>query len=48
MLWTIATILLVFWMIGLATHVMGDFIHILFLLAVAAVLMRIIRGGKAA
>ncbi len=45
MLWTIALILLVLWALGLVTsHTIGGFIHILLVLAIIAVLIRIIQG----
>jgi uncharacterized protein DUF5670 len=45
MLWTIFVILLILWLLGIATaHTVGGFIHILLLLAIAAVLIRIIQG----
>jgi hypothetical protein len=45
MLWTIFVILLVMWLLGLATsYTLGGFIHILLVLAIAAVLIRIIQG----
>ena len=47
MLWTIAVILLVLWGLGLVTsYTMGGFIHILVILAVVAVLVRVIQGRK--
>ena len=47
MLWTIAVILLVLWGLGLVTsYTMGGFIHILVVLAVVAVLVRIIKGRR--
>jgi hypothetical protein len=45
MLWTIFAILLILWLLGLVTaHTLGGFIHILLLLAIVAVLIRIIQG----
>jgi len=44
MLWTIATILIVLWLLGFTTHLLGSFIHILLVLAVIAVLIRVIQG----
>jgi hypothetical protein len=45
MLWTIAVILLVLWALGMATsYTVGGFIHILLVLAVIAVLIRLIQG----
>jgi hypothetical protein len=45
MLWTIFVILMILWLLGIATaHTLGGFIHILLLLAIASVLIRIIQG----
>ena len=45
MLYTIAVILLVMWLLGLVTSTtMGGFIHILIVIAVVMVLVRIISG----
>ena len=45
MLWTIAIILLVLWLLGMvSSYTMGGFIHILIVLAVIAVLVRLIQG----
>lgn len=45
MLWTIAVILLILWLLGLVTsYTLGGFIHILLILAIIAVLVRIIQG----
>lgn len=45
MLWTIAVVLLILWMLGMvSSYTMGGFIHILLLLAVVAVLVRLIQG----
>jgi hypothetical protein len=47
MLWTIAVILLVLWVLGLVTsHVMGGFIHLLLVIAIVVVLVRIIQGRR--
>lgn len=47
MLWTVAVLLTVLWALGLVTaHTMGGFIHILVILAVVAVLVRIVRGRR--
>ena len=48
MLWTIAVVLLVLWGLGFATsYTMGGFIHILLILAVVAVVIRLIQGRRA-
>lgn len=45
MLLTIAAILIVLWLLGLLTSfTLGGFIHILLVLAIIAVLVRIIQG----
>lgn len=49
MLYTIAVILVVLWLLGLVTsYTMGGFIHILLAIAIIAVLFRIISGRKLA
>jgi len=45
MLWTIAVILLVLWLLGMvSSYTLGGFIHILLVLAIIVVLIRIIQG----
>ena len=45
MLWTIAVLLLILWLLGIITaYTLGGFIHILLVLAVIAMLVRIIQG----
>ena len=45
MLWTIAVLLLVLWLLGMvSSYTLGGFIHILLILAVVAILIRIIQG----
>jgi len=47
MLWTIAVILVVLWLLGLITsYTMGGFIHILLVLAIIVILYNIISGRK--
>jgi len=47
MLWTIAVILIVLWLLGLVTgYTMGNFIHILLVIAIVVVLVRIIQGRR--
>ena len=47
MLFTIAAVLLILWLLGLITsYTLGGFIHILLVIAVVVVLVRIIRGQK--
>jgi hypothetical protein len=45
MLWTICVVLLVLWILGVATsYTLGGFIHVLLILAIVAVLIRVIQG----
>ena len=45
MLWTIFVILLVLWLLGLATsYTLGGFIHILLVVAIVVILVRVIQG----
>ncbi|HUC29059.1 MAG TPA: lmo0937 family membrane protein [Candidatus Acidoferrum sp.] len=45
MLWTIAVLLLILWMLGMvSSYTLGGFIHILLVLAIVAVLIRLIQG----
>jgi hypothetical protein len=45
MLWTIAVILLIMWLLGMVTaYTLGGFIHLLLVLAVITVLIRVIQG----
>lgn len=47
MLYTIAVVLLILWLLGLVTATtMGGFIHILLVIALIAVLLRIISGRR--
>ena len=47
MLWTIAVVLLVMWVLGLVTsYTMGGFIHILLVAAVVIVLVNLISGRR--
>jgi hypothetical protein len=47
MLWTIAIVLLLLWAVGLMTsYTVGGLIHLLLLLAVAAILIRVIQGRR--
>jgi len=47
MLWTIAVVLLILWLLGfVSSYTMGGFIHILLVLAIVVVLIRVIQGRK--
>jgi hypothetical protein len=47
MLYTIAVILIILWLLGFVTGTAGGLIHILLVLAVIAILLRVISGRKA-
>ncbi|MGC9977224.1 MAG: lmo0937 family membrane protein [Syntrophales bacterium] len=47
MLWMIAVILIVLWLLGLVSgYTMGNFIHILLVIAIVIVLVRVIQGRR--
>ncbi|MDP1990375.1 MAG: lmo0937 family membrane protein [Syntrophales bacterium] len=47
MLWTIAVVMIILWMLGLVTgYTMGNFIHILLVIAIIVVLVRVIQGRR--
>ncbi|WP_293781296.1 lmo0937 family membrane protein [uncultured Oxalicibacterium sp.] len=47
MLYTIAVVLLILWLLGLvSSYTIGGFIHILLVIAIVLVLLRIISGRK--
>jgi len=47
MLWTIAMILIVLWVLGLvSSYTMGGLIHILLVIAIIVVLLNIIQGRR--
>ncbi len=47
MLWTIAVILIVLWVLGLvSSYTMGGFIHILLVLALVVVVISVIQGRR--
>jgi hypothetical protein len=47
MLWTIAVILVVMWMLGLVVHIGGGLIHLLLVVAVVVVLINLLTGRRA-
>jgi hypothetical protein len=47
MLYTIAVILIILWLLGFATsYTLGGFIHILLVIAIIVVLVRVIQGRR--
>jgi len=48
MLWTIAVVLVVLWLLGLvSSYTMGGFIHILLVVAVIVIAINLIQGRRA-
>ena len=48
MLYTVAVVLLILWVLGLvSSYTLGGFIHILLILAVVVILVNVISGRKA-
>lgn len=47
MLWTIAVILIILWLLGMvSSYTLSGFIHILLVIALIVVLVRVIQGRK--
>jgi hypothetical protein len=47
MLWAIAVVLVILWLLGLVTgYTMGNFIHVLLVIAIIVVLVSVIGGRK--
>ena len=46
MLYTIAVVLIILWLLGMVTGTAGSLIHLLLILAIVAVLLRVISGRK--
>ena len=46
MLYTIALVLLVLWLLGLVTHIIGGFIHILLVIAVVVFVYQLIKAKR--
>jgi hypothetical protein len=48
MLWTIAVVLLILWLLGVVTsYTLGGLIHLLLVIAIIVVLFRVITGRRA-
>jgi hypothetical protein len=48
LLWTLAVILLILWLLGLVTsYTLGGFIHILLVIAIVVIIIRLIQGRRA-
>ena len=47
MLWTVLVILLILWLLGLVSHVGGNFIHILLIVALIVLIYNVVIGRRA-
>jgi hypothetical protein len=46
MLWTIAVILLVLWLLGFTMHVAGGLIHVLLVIALVVIVLQFLSGRR--
>lgn len=47
MLWTIAVILIILWLLGIvSSYTLGGFIHLLLVLAIIVIIIRVIQGRR--
>ncbi|MGA2260219.1 MAG: lmo0937 family membrane protein [Acidobacteriota bacterium] len=46
MLWTIAVILLVLWLLGFSMHVGGGLVHLLLVIAIVVIVFNFISGRR--
>jgi hypothetical protein len=47
LLWTVAVILIILWLLGLVTsYTLGGFVHILLVLAIIVILIRVFQGRR--
>ncbi|MEQ1585907.1 MAG: lmo0937 family membrane protein [Cyclobacteriaceae bacterium] len=47
LLYIIAVVLIIFWLLGFFVYSAGSIIHILLVIAIIAILVRVIKGDKA-
>jgi hypothetical protein len=45
-LWTIAVVLVVLWLLGFVLHIAGGLIHLLLIIALVIVVYNLIMGGR--
>jgi hypothetical protein len=46
MLWTIAVILLILWLLGFVVYPVGGLIHLLLVIALVVIIIRLVQGKK--
>ena len=47
MLWTIAVILVILWLLGFGFHVAGGLIHLLLVIALIVIVIQLVTGRRA-
>lgn len=47
-LWGVALVMIVLWLLGFAMHIGGGLIHLLLVVALITVVVRVFMGGRAA
>jgi hypothetical protein len=47
MLWTIAVILIILWLLGFGFHIAGGLIHLLLVIALVVIVVQLITGRRA-
>jgi len=48
MLWTIAAVLLILWLLGFSLHVAGGLIHVLLVVTLVALVIHLVTGRRIA
>jgi hypothetical protein len=46
MLWTILVVLLILWLLGFSLHVAGGLVHLLLVVAVVALVIKLVSGRR--
>jgi hypothetical protein len=46
MLWTIAVVLLVLWLLGFVVYPVGSLVHVLLVIALVVIIVRLVQGKK--
>ena len=46
MLWTIAVVLLILWLLGFTMHVAGGIIHVLLVIALVVIVLQVLSGRR--
>lgn len=46
MLWTVAVVLIVLWLLGFVVYPVGSLVHILLVVALVMIIVRLVQGRK--